>query len=222
MHEWPRQVKGMKYPDVLSKPLAWLKLSSIIQPRGTQTKQVNEEGVPSSDSDILYKIRFRRILIPHLYKMHVETGYMCCVFCKNLKKSYCHSNCFICSKGVYKKCDSLLPGPSSLAPDSPGGDNPVTWMFKTSCKHFQRLLLPEYTRSLDHGNNLAVITNYETIEGLFYGISNGTKPCQICAVVDLKLFTECPGAKDPKVSRSPCKIILERVALSCKINGDKL
>jgi hypothetical protein len=231
----------MKYPDVLSKPLSWLKPAAFIRTRGTRVRQVkdkamhvndkarpvNDSGMLASNSDILYKTRFRRVLIPRLYRMHTETGYVCCVFCRYLRKSYCHSNCFICSKGVYNKCDTLLPGPSSLTLDplttGPSGDeNTVTWMFKTPCKYFQRLAKAEYARNLDHGNSLTEITNYETVEGLFCGISNGVKPCQICAVVDLKLFTECPDANGPDAFRDPCRIILERVALSCKINGENL
>ncbi len=191
----------MKYPAILTRPLAILKKSHHKHMGAYCLDRI------ASRSDLLYRRRFKKILIPKLYRQHTENSQASCVFCRHLEKSLSHAGCFYCSKGIYSKCDRLLPGP--FLNEDPETDTP-SWLFRTTCIDFVRLDMAEYTKNLDYGSCDSVIIHYETLEGLFFGLCNGNNPCHICASISLKLFTQCPLAKNMKDS-SRCDIILKRI-----------
>lgn len=206
----------MKNMETISKPLTWFKLLTEILAKNPMKQVLNESGRIESNIDLLYRMKFKKVLAPSLYEMHVKNDYVSCVFCSYLKRSYCHSSCFRCSKNMYNTCDCLLPGPSSICENVPGHPFSTTWLFKSTCLHFQRLEKNKYTWNLDQDSLKNVITNYETVEGLFYGISNGARPCHICATIDLKLYLECTESENQSCVSKPCNMILEKIPSVCK------
>lgn len=197
------------------KPLAWLKLLSAVKIKNGKEKTLLDAETLSSDFDLLYMVRFRINLVPELYKTHIESNYISCIFCCYLKKSHCHSNCFRCSKGTYSKCDCLLPGPSSFAPDMVDCTETSTWSFKQPCEHFKRLPENGYVQNFEYGSIERVVTNYETVQSLFFGMCNGNRPCHVCAAVNLQLFLQCPEAGSTENEKKPCSVILKWISSVC-------
>jgi hypothetical protein len=202
----------MKNLVVLVKPLAWLKLLSAVKIRDGKEKTVLDPETLSSDYDFLYMVRFRINLAPKLYKIHIDSNYVSCIFCRYLKKSRCHSKCFRCSKGTYSKCDCLLPGPSSFTSGIAEHTDGPTWLFRQPCEHFKRLPENGYIQNFEYGSIESVVTNYETAQSLFFGICNGNRPCHICAAVDLQLFLQCPEAGSTENEKKPCSVILKWIS----------
>jgi len=158
--------------------------------------------------DNAYKRHFIRDYMPELYKQHTSELFMNCVFCANLVRSECHSNCLKCCRGTYIHCSLLLPGflyfdarhhysMDGLA---------VPWYYRETCSSFSRLPANRYFKNLLVAFSSTEICNFEVLEGLEKGLSSGEKPCHICASVDYELYRKCSYRADYDVF-TPCHAI---------------
>ena len=154
--------------------------------------------------DLKYAWHFVRHYKTKLYERHVEENYINCVFCSNLVRTGCHRHCLKCGVGTYIRCSPSLPGilynESAQKEDS---DFHAPWYFKEPCSHFTRLPLKKYLRNIHTPLSQAGIYDFEALEGLENGISQGSKPCHVCAAVDYELYKRCSAQTDFD-SDSPC------------------
>ncbi len=174
-------------------------------------EQVIPDFSISCRNDTLYKILIELILKPELYRIHVETNYVSCLFCNLLRPEGCHINCLSCSKGVYSGCSVPLPGIDNYT-----GSNrylvpseKLPWVFRTPCKHFQRLSWGKYFRNISAGKEklFKKVAAYETVEALYFGTCNGGVPCHLCAIADLDIYHDCLK----KNIQKPCSAILAKL-----------
>ena len=162
-----------------------------------------------TDSDRIYRKKFRECLLPELYKNHAAADFHSCAFCINLKKAHCHKHCFNCSKEMYQDCGRLLPG---IIPAKNHNLNNTPWLFRPACINFQRLEIHSYIKHMVNGSPQVATNNLEILEGLFFGISNGSKPCHICASVHMKIFDECSSRnRQFKQTETPCTKAFESI-----------
>lgn len=165
------------------------------------------------NDDIAYRRQFLSTTGRQIYHMHINSYYVSCAFCVHLRSSSCHKHCFTCRKGTYKECGPLLPGTFNFYgqfTDEPDADI-TPWILKTPCTAFERLPLRKYFRNFTKLSSSVTVTNYETVEGLFLGLSRGKRPCHICASVNVDIYNEC-SLKGDCVKTYPCSRIIEEIA----------
>jgi len=159
--------------------------------------------------DTVYKKIFIRDFMPELYKQHTSGLYMNCVFCANLVRSKCHSNCLKCCQGTYIHCSSLLPGLLDFDTRHHYCMDILTlpWYYRETCSSFERLPPRNYFRNLFVAFSSNEIYNFEVLEGLEKGLSAEERPCHICASVDYELYKKCCGQGDFDLF-TPCSKII--------------
>lgn len=163
--------------------------------------------------DASYRRLFKACIYPKIYHKHAAANFTCCVFCTHLKKYHCHDFCFTCSKGTYKDCSHLLPGifPYKDSYFDAVEEKYMPWIFRTPCTRFERL---EYKRYFKHFSSFTLSArsaNYEVLEGIFLGISQGRRPCHICASVNLDIYKKCSD-EDMHVNKFPCDKIVSEIS----------
>jgi len=120
-------------------------------------------------------------------------------------------------KNTYKECSTLLPGIFSFH-DSyfDAIENEFTpWIFRTPCTSFERLEKSRYFKNFTSNDQSITIANYESLEGIFLGISRGKKPCHICAAVSMDILKECKKCEKEKESENentPCSKVIEEIS----------
>jgi hypothetical protein len=82
----------------------------------------------------------------------------------------------------------------------------VPWLYKKTCKSFNRLDLKNYLRNFKVPFSWLTVYNYEILEGLIYGISAKERPCHICATIDYSIYKKCSDREDFD-KNSPCQKI---------------
>lgn len=155
--------------------------------------------------DAQYKWHFIKEYMPELYQKHTSEEYASCIFCANLVRSRCHSNCLKCSAGTYIRCGPSMPGvicKESTYPDD-AESMPVPWYYKKPCYHFIRLPQTRYHKNIYSMLSPAGIFHFEILEGLETGLCSDKKPCHICASVNYNLYRECSGQEDFE-ENTPC------------------
>lgn len=155
--------------------------------------------------DTQYKWHFLKEYLPDLYRRHTSEEYASCIFCANLVRSRCHSNCLKCSVGTYIRCSPPLPGVIYKESTYPGEAEslPVPWYYRKPCYHFKRLPLAQYHRNIFSFLSPVAIFHFEIIEGLESGLCLDSKPCHICASVNYELYRKCSGQGDFE-ENTPC------------------
>ena len=89
-----------------------------------------------------------------------------------------------------------------------------------TCANFQRLEKHDYLRHLVKEKLDIVINNLEILEGLFFGISNGNKPCDVCASVDMNIFDRCSKNNNQFAQdKSPCPNIYQSIQNAYEIKS---
>ncbi len=163
--------------------------------------------------DVAYKRGFLATTGRRIYQMHINSYYVSCAFCLHLGRSSCHKHCFICRKGTYKECGPLLPGTFEFYGFfSDESDTDITpWVLKTPCTGFERLPLKKYFRNFKSFRSSVTAANYETVEGLFMGISRGKRPCHICASVNIDIYKEC-SLKGECAKKHSCSRIIREIS----------
>lgn len=153
---------------------------------------------PVLTEDSVYKRNFIHDFMPELYSQHTSALYMNCVFCVNLVRSKCHSNCLKCCHGTYIHCGSLFPGLLDFNTRHPDCMDRLIlpWYYRETCCSFERLPPRNYFRNLYVAFSSNEICNFEVLEGLEKGLSSGERPCHICASVDYELYRKCSGQGD--------------------------
>lgn len=160
------------------------------------------------NGDFIYKINFRTYLKPVIYYSHLGSNYKSCAFCANLKRTNCHAHCLKCSLGYYVQCSPLLPGLMYYDKKNPDEYNnlSIPWLYKKTCKKFQRLQLWNYLRNFTIPFSWITIYNYEVLEGLVFGCSLQERPCYICASIDYSIYKSCLNREDFE-KNTPCQRI---------------
>lgn len=158
--------------------------------------------------DAQYKRYFIKEYLPGLYQKHTSEEYASCIFCANLVRSRCHSNCLKCSVGTYIRCSPSLPG--VIYKESSYSDEtesiPIPWYYRKPCYHFNRLPLARYHKNIYPLLSPVGIHHFEILEGLETGLCSDTRPCYICASVNYELYRECSSQEDFE-ENTPCRRI---------------
>jgi hypothetical protein len=143
--------------------------------------------------DRKYIKHFDKVLGLEIRNKHRELNLYCCAFCSNLEKSICHENCFSCSKKVFSDCGLLLPGifPFMTNRQDTEGNDILPWAIIPCCKNFSQLDEHQYFKNFRAANESITVAYYETLEGLYLGISHGKKPCHICASINIDIYNSC-------------------------------
>lgn len=161
--------------------------------------------------DAQYKLHFLKEYLPELYQKHTSEEYTSCVFCANLVRSRCHSNCLKCSAGTYIRCSPSLPGLIYKESSYPDDESmPVPWYYRKPCYHFKRLPQAQYHKNICSMFSPAAVSNFEILEGLETGLCTSSKPCHICASVNYNLYRKCSGQEDFD-ENTPCHRIKEEL-----------
>jgi len=166
-----------------------------------------------SMDDINYKTHFEHNLSNKIYRLHLSEYFVCCAFCNHLSKAPCHEYCFSCGRQTYIECSPLLPGIFSFLDTYfyTLEKGCIPWIFKTPCTFFESLDIRNYFRNFVSVSTSVTIANYETLEGLFLGVSREKKPCHICASVNIEIYKAC--ARDGKnAGNTPCGEIINKIA----------
>ena len=163
------------------------------------------------NDDFIFERNFKTSFMPSLYDVHSVEQTANCIFCSRLTLCSCHKHCLKCSKGTYLRCSPLLPGIlcyENTKADSP--EQPLPWLYKEPCSHFDRLARGKYYKNLLSPVSWVKLYNFEVLEGISNGQVDGIKPCHICACVDYEIYKDC--VKTGKVcTDSPCFRIAEVV-----------
>lgn len=143
--------------------------------------------------DLKYAWNFSRNFKKELYEKHIEENYINCIFCSNLIRTGCHRHCLKCGAGTYIKCGPSLPGIlyNESVQKGDSDDLHVPWYFMEPCGHFKRLPQKKYLGNLHSPLSQAGIYDFEALEGLEKGISQGTRPCHVCAAVGYEPYIRC-------------------------------
>lgn len=167
-------------------------------------------GIISDDS--IYKKHFKNTTAPKIYKKHMSSNFISCVFCSHLCRSYCHDCCFTCSRMAYTDCSSLLPGVFTFYDKyfNSYKDDFLPWIYRTPCINFERLDEDKYFKNFISPSQNITITNFEVLEGIFLGISNGKKPCHICASVDIETYNRCVESENTAENK-PCNKVIKEI-----------
>ena len=161
--------------------------------------------------DSQYKLYFLKVYLPELYRKHTCEEYASCIFCANLVRSRCHSNCLKCSVGTYIRCSPSLPGLIYKESSYPDDESmPVPWYYRKPCYHFKRLSQAQYHKNIYSMLSAAAVFHFEILEGLETGLCADSKPCHICASVNYNLYRECSGQEDFD-ENTPCHRIKEEL-----------
>ena len=178
-------------------------------------------GIGIAPDDKSYLKHFESVIGPEIYLKHAADFSVFCVFCSHLQRSSCHEYCFSCTKGTYKECSLLLPGTFSFTDSyfDALDEEFMPWIFKTPCTHFERLMPDKYFRnflSVDHSITIAC---YEALEGIFFGISRGKRPCHICASVCLDIYNICTQT-GKTTEDSPCDRIIAEISSQYRASSE--
>lgn len=168
-------------------------------------------GIPSDD--YVYRRHFKATIARHIYAKHLNSNYISCAFCSHLARSSCLSFRFTCSVLTYSGSAPILPciftyydkGFDSYEE----GFSP--WIYRTPCINFERLDEDKYFKNFIFPNQTATITNFEILEGMFLGISNGKRPCHLCASVDIETYNRCVDSRKAFESK-PCHKIVNEIS----------
>jgi len=166
--------------------------------------------------------RYKRCFISKtghkLYQVHATINFTCCAFCSHLRKSSCHEYCFSCSKNVYEGCSLILPGifPFTGSYADIKENSSLPWIFQTPCMGFQRLDGHNYYRNFNDLHLSITVTNYEIIEGIFTGLSNGKRPCHVCAAVNIEICKKCSDM-EKNLQNIPCHRILDEISAKYRV-----
>jgi hypothetical protein len=158
--------------------------------------------------DLTYRIYFKNKLAKIIYKLHSMDYTVSCVFCSNLVKSEDHKYSFTCLHKTYTGTAPLLPGTFSYSGSCPDikDYSAIPWFFKAPCNYFKRLDSLNYFKNFKLLDSSLSTANYETIEGILFGITRGKRPCQICASVDAEIISECIK-EEMSEKASPCSLV---------------
>jgi len=190
----------------------FLKSVFLSRRQNRQAKNIlSDKKFLSEDSS--YIRYFKSCISPLLYQSHVNDYFICCAFCSNLYRTLCHNYCFSCLKKTHKKCSPLLPGTYTFGDsnfDTMENDF-VPWIFKTPCTDFERLPEGKYFRNFNSLIPSITVANYEALEGIYIGISHGSRPCHICAAVNINIFNKC-SKDETEIEKKPCDKILKEIS----------
>jgi hypothetical protein len=172
---------------------------------------LNSSGIISDDS--CYEKCFRNITSESIYNKHISDNYISCAFCSHLSKVPCSSCSFTCSMMTYTDFNSLLPGIFTYYDKCPDSyhEHFVPWLYRIPCINFSRLDKQNYFRNFISLKSLITITNFEILEGLFTGISNGKRPCHLCASVDAQVYIRCLESGKTSIIK-PCDRIINEIS----------
>lgn len=162
--------------------------------------------------DSVYRIYFEHSAAPKIYRYHMSTGYKSCVFCNHLKKSLYEKHNFICDKSSHEGYYNLLPGPFPFAKDISDANEScdLPWLFRTPCSHFNKLNKRNYFRNFTYFNTSVTVSYYEYLEGLYTGICDKKRPCNICASISLEIYKKC-FEKGYTSQSTPCSKITKHL-----------
>lgn len=165
-----------------------------------------------TSGDKKYIKDFVELIGPEIQSKHQKFNLYYCAFCSNLEKSICHENCFSCSKKVFSECGLLIPGifPFMTNYQDSEGNDILPWTLIPCCKNFNQLDKHQYFKNFRADKQSITVAFYETLEGLYLGISRGKKPCHICASVKIDIYNSCykSGVSD---DNKPCTRILDNI-----------
>jgi hypothetical protein len=199
--------------DFFKKILSLVRINYSTRLNEAHGKGAFSENIGLLSDDFVYKRQFERLIGPKLYNSHIRENIICCAFCEHLKRSYCHENCFKCSKGTYTECSTLIPGIYNFNDSyfDSIDSNFRPWIFNTPCTYFERLDEKNYFRNFTSPDQSISIANYEALEGIFTGISREKRPCHICASVNIGIFNNCAKSEKSMVNK-PCYEILNEIS----------
>jgi hypothetical protein len=171
---------------------------------------LNNSGIISEDA--CYEKCFRDVISEQIYNKHISNNYISCAFCYHLTRTSFGSCSYTCSMLTYTDVSSLLPGIYTYYDKCLDSYQEYfsPWLYRTPCINFKRLDKYNYYRNFLSLRSSITIKNYEILEGLFTGISNGKRPCHLCASVDVHTYNRC--LDDEKTSDTkPCSRIISEI-----------
>jgi hypothetical protein len=192
----------MAFVNILQRTIAE-RLNNLVKKSVKSLVSFSPANILSED--LQYTLYFMKVFLPELYRRHTAVEHASCIFCANLVRTQCHSNCYKCSAGTYIRCSSLLPGviykESSYSEDA--DKIKVPWYYKKPCPYFKRLAQHKYHKNIYSLFNPVGIHHIEILEGLESGLCSDARPCHICASVNYELYRKCT-AQDDFEENTPC------------------
>lgn len=171
------------------------------------------ESLPYLD-DMAYVLLFGRNAGLRMYEMHAEACFESCIFCKYLSRSECHKYCHSCRRGAYTDCGMLLPGmlPYMACGSDIDAGSDTPWIWRMPCPLFTRREGNRYFGAFYSFDLSRTAACYEVLEGIFFGISRGRKPCNTCVSIDPAAFRAC-RKEDMERENEPCRRFLVSVLM---------